>query len=89
MHKEKIFLLLFWSIAIFLLGMNLWGNWAEKTYEKWKDSPFIWAEFDRFPLSIFKIARTRENYLRYVKLVSWIVIIFFTLITGAFVFADS
>jgi hypothetical protein len=48
MHKEKIFLLLFWSVAVFLLGMNIWGNWAEKTYEKWKDSPFIWAEFNRF-----------------------------------------
>ena len=76
-------------IAIFFWGMNIFGNGAAKTYEKWKDSRFMWGEFNRFPLSIFKIARTRENYIRYVKTISWIGFILFTAMVGAFVLSRS
>lgn len=73
MRKDKWFLLIFWAIAVFLWGLNIWGNWAEQTYHKWKDNRFFWGWLDRFG-----IARTRENYIRFAKVTSWLGIIIVT-----------
>jgi hypothetical protein len=81
MRKDKLFLLIFWAIAVFLWGMNIWGNWAERTYDKWKDSGFFWVWFDRL-----HIARTRENFIRYAKLISWIGIILLSVMSTIILF---
>jgi hypothetical protein len=62
MELEKVFLISFWFIVSVLFSISIWGGWAEKMYERNKESywPWYWLRF-------FKIPLTRENCIRFTK----------------------
>jgi hypothetical protein len=62
MRTDHLYLVLFWAAAMGLWSMSVWGNWAERTYEKGRDQAYMW-----FWLRVFGIPRTRENCVRFVK----------------------
>jgi len=59
------FLGLFSLVAIIAWAMNIWGGWAEKTYERTKDSTTAWYWLRRF-----RIPTTRDNCIRFMKITS-------------------
>ena len=52
-------------VAIFAWAMNIWGGWAEKTYERAKNSTVAW-----YWLRKFNIETTPENCIRFLKITS-------------------
>jgi hypothetical protein len=65
MELDKAFLISFWFIVSVLFSMSIWGGWAEKMYERNKESYWAW-----YWLRFFKIPLTRENCIRFTKRVS-------------------
>lgn len=63
-------------ICIFLWSKVIWGNWAERVYEKNKDNQLTW-----YWLRLFKVAQTKENCIKFLKIISWAGIIIITLFT--------
>ena len=51
--------------ALFCWAMAIWGGWSEAMYEREKgnDAPWYW-------LRVFRVPHTRENCVRFIKLVS-------------------
>ena len=70
METEKIVLILFWGIVTILWLMNIWGGWAEGTYDKIGNNSSTW-----YWLKIFNISINRANCVRFIKVVSWVGII--------------
>jgi hypothetical protein len=73
MNTAKVIVLIFYAGCIFAWSMNIWGDWAEKVYEKKRAGEITW-----FWLSVFGIDKTRENCTRFLKGVSWAGIILST-----------
>lgn len=71
---EIILLLAFYLICVFVWSMNIWGGWAEKTYDKYKDKKYYW-----FWLRLFKIEETNENCIKFLKFTSILGIILMSL----------
>ena len=65
MDTTQIILLVLALAAICAWAMNIWGGWAERVYEKQKDSAFSW-----YWLRLMGITISRENCVRFVKIVS-------------------
>jgi hypothetical protein len=59
-------------IIVFSLGFN--DKWATKTFAKIKDNESTWYWF-----KIFKINETQENYFKFSRILSAIVIVFMIL----------
>lgn len=78
MRADKVFLLIIWAIGIGLWSMSVWGGWAEKAYQKIKDSDTAW-----YWLRAMRIPRTQENCIRFLKGTSILGMIILTLMTGA------
>ena len=55
---------------IFLFSMNFNSTWRNRDYEKLKDKQRTW-----FWLRVFKVAETKENYVRFIKGISVFVIV--------------
>jgi hypothetical protein len=53
------------GIAICLWAMTIWGGWAEKCYEREKDSYWAWCW-----LRITGVSLTKSNCVRFIKAVS-------------------
>ena len=64
MNTAKMILLICYAVCIFAWSKNIWGDWAEKAYEKTSEITWFW-------LSVFGIEKTRENCIRFLKVVSW------------------
>ncbi len=80
---EKLILLIFSAIMIFLFSLNFSSKWSDKHYNRLKDKDRAW-----FWLRIFKVQETEENYVRFLRglsvfvIVIMIVTIIFTLMLG-------
>ena len=66
MESEKLILIIFWGIVTFLWLMNIWGGWAERTYQRIGENSSAW-----FLLKAFNVSISRENCVRFIKGVSW------------------
>jgi|APIni6443716594_1056825.scaffolds.fasta_scaffold1434396_1 hypothetical protein len=65
MTQTKIVMILFWLLVCGLWGMNIWGGWAERTYEKTKDGSMTW-----YWLRLLHIERTERNCIFFIKSIS-------------------
>ena len=84
MSTAKVILLIFYAGCIFAWSMSLWGCWAERVYEKNRESKFAW-----FWLSMFGAEKTRENCIRFLKGVSWAGIVLSTFVVLAILLFGS
>jgi hypothetical protein len=66
---EKIILLAFSLLTIFWFSMNFNKKWNDIIYEKIKDNRSTWYWF-----RVFKIAETKENFIKFQKGLSIFVI---------------
>lgn len=66
---EKIFLLTFCLVVTFLFSMNFNQKWSDKTFERVKNRNATWYWF-----KVFKIEKTKENYIKILKGLSIVVI---------------
>jgi hypothetical protein len=80
MRADTVYLTLFWAVAMGLWSMSLWGHWAERTYETWREHAYMW-----FWLRVLGIPQTRENCVRFLKGTSLTGMVLLTLMTGAVV----
>jgi hypothetical protein len=62
---ELVALLAFSGAAVLCWVMASWGGWAEGAYERAKSRPLIW-----YWLCVFRIPTTRDNCIRFIKIVS-------------------
>ena len=51
--------------AAFCWAMAIWGGWSEAMYERTKGKGVAW-----YWLRVFRVPQTRENCIRFIKLVS-------------------
>ena len=65
METIEIVLIIFWIIFAALFSMAIWGGWTERAFEKEKDSYWPW-----YWLRLFGVPLTRENCIRFVKVIS-------------------
>jgi hypothetical protein len=59
---EKIFLLTFCVVVTFLFSMNFNQKWSDMTFERVKNRNATWYWFE-----VFKIEKTKENYIKILK----------------------
>jgi hypothetical protein len=52
-------------MAIVAWVMNIWGDWAERTYERTKGSATVWYWFRKF-----NVPMTQENCTKFIKSIS-------------------
>jgi hypothetical protein len=78
MEIDKVVMLFFASGIILIFILNIWGDWAEKTYLRWKDSSYTWLGMD-----LFGISKNRENCVSFLKTISWFGMVFVLVITIA------
>jgi len=74
MSTAHIALLGFWAIAMILWSRSVWGPWAARMYDKFGPESVTW-----YWLRILDVPRTRENCIRFLKVVSLAGMILFTL----------
>ena len=67
-------LIAFWVICVAVLLMNIWGGWAEQFYENNKASKYSWYWLDKF-----RVEKTKDNCVKFLKIISWVGIIVITL----------
>jgi hypothetical protein len=69
MNTDRIVLVVFavFWFALFILSRKL--RWDERAYEQFKDSRMMW-----FWLDVFRVAKTRENCLRF-QFAVWIALL--------------
>jgi hypothetical protein len=65
MGTTQVILLVLALATIGAWAMNVWGGWAEKVYEKQKDSALSW-----YWLRLMGITTSRKNCVRFIKIVS-------------------
>ena len=65
MDITQFILLVLALAAIGAWAMNIWGGWAEMVYEKQKGSALAW-----YWLRLMGITTSRENCVRFIKIVS-------------------
>jgi hypothetical protein len=65
--KAQTGLIVGYIICLFLWSIAMLEGWAERVYEQRKNKKFTW-----YWLRLFNIAETRENCIRFVKIISWI-----------------
>ena len=66
---EKVILLTFSIVIIFLYGLNFNDKWTNKNYEQLNSKNGTWFWF-----RTFKIEETKENYVRFIRGISVFVI---------------
>jgi hypothetical protein len=66
---EKLLELLFCTVMIFLFSLNFNSKWTNRNYEKLKSNNLSWYWF-----RVFKIAETKENFIKFRKGLSVFVI---------------
>jgi uncharacterized BrkB/YihY/UPF0761 family membrane protein len=71
---EKILTVLFSIFIIVLFGMNFNEKWSNRNYEKLKHKKYTWYWF-----KIFKVSETKENFIRFYRVLSLFVISIMTL----------
>ena len=59
---EKIFLLTFCVVVTFLFSMNFNQKWSDRGFESVKSRNSTWYWF-----KVFKIEKTKENYIKILK----------------------
>jgi hypothetical protein len=59
---EKIIELSFYTVITSLFLLNFNSNWTNRNYEKLKSKNSTWYWF-----RVFKIAQTKENYVKFQK----------------------
>lgn len=64
---EKILISVYCIVVIGIFSMNIWGNRANIWYENYKDFRPMWFWF-----RVFKIPQTKENFIKFVKIISMI-----------------
>jgi hypothetical protein len=62
MDLDLAFLITSYLVLSGLFSMSIWGDWAEKLYERNKKSYWTW-----YWLRFFKIPITRDNCIRFTK----------------------
>jgi hypothetical protein len=80
MEAEKLYVVLFWAVAMGLWSMSLVGNWAERTYERGREHAYMW-----FWLRVFGVPQTKENCVRLLKGTSLVGMALLTVMTGVVV----
>lgn len=70
---EYILLASLSGVAIYLWSISVWGGWAEKLYERKKDSYWSW-----YWLRLAGVGLTKNNRIRFVKVVSLLGIVLVT-----------
>jgi hypothetical protein len=71
--SEKLILLIFSAIVIFLFSMNFNNKWTNRNYEMVKGKNGTWFWF-----RTFKIEETKENFVKVTRGLSILVIIIVT-----------
>jgi len=74
MSTAHIALLGFWAFAMILWSRSVWGPWAERVYDRVGPESITW-----YWLRIFGLPRTRDNCIRFLKVVSLAGMILLTL----------
>jgi len=78
MDTTQVILLMLVLAVIGAWAMNIWGGWAERVYEKQKDSAVSW-----YWLRLMGITISRENCVRFTKIVSTLGIVLVLIILAA------
>jgi hypothetical protein len=64
---DKTIAIGFWFVITTFWSLNIWGGWAEKMYERWKDENYIWYWLRALDKPINK-----ENCIKFIKSTSWL-----------------
>jgi hypothetical protein len=65
MHTDKIVVILVWLFCVAAWAMNIWGGWAESVVAKASSKKYIW-----YWMRILRLEQTKENQIRFIKMVS-------------------
>jgi hypothetical protein len=65
MSATHLLVLLFWAATALLWAGSVWGSWAVRLYEHTGPDSFTW-----YWLRVFNVPRTRDNCVRFVRVVS-------------------
>jgi hypothetical protein len=78
MSTIRIIALLFWAATTVLWAGSVWGSWARRLYEQQGPESVAW-----YWLRVVDIPRTRENCIRFVRIVSLAGMVLVTLMVAA------
>ena len=73
MSRTHLIVLLFWAVTTVLWAMSVWGPWAARLYDRVGPDSIGW-----YWLRVFDVPRTRENCIRFVRVLSLVGIVMVT-----------